>query len=443
MTEATREALIRAGLTSPDGTVVHAATDDVIAAFQASAQPLYDVTLQQPEAGEPVAHRKMTREEYNALNLKGWHSVRHDYECAGVTEVAYGAAPPASADMREALKQTRRALIALQTRLKTEPAVQGRGWVSLSIVLNDAVDAADKALASARGTTSEGGASPSTRRLDDLGSVQDGRKMSTDGHRADAGNTSDGERRPVKRVTAGETAAISEGGVEGHALQREGSQKPFPPDDHEGAGLCEAGIKPSPSDTFAHGLEMAACWHEAEARHAKAIYSEMDRYSDDHEERTGWRSYKDKEDCHLYCATVIRKLSRPSDLTPPDREAVARPAAFLAWAVETFGPVAKLRSERLMRFVEEAIELAHADGMERRILTAIAQRVYARDPGEINKEIGQAQATLETYAENIGVSSDDLAEREWQRVQSIPREEWERRHAAKQALGIAITSGER
>ena len=43
MTVAMREALIRAGLTSPDGTVVHAATDEVIAA------------LQQPDAGEAVA----------------------------------------------------------------------------------------------------------------------------------------------------------------------------------------------------------------------------------------------------------------------------------------------------------------------------------------------------------------------------------------------------
>ena len=40
----------------------------------------------------------------------------------------------------------------------------------------------------------------------------------------------------------------SDGSVEGHALQREGTQKPFLPDDHEGAGLCEAGIKPGPSE---------------------------------------------------------------------------------------------------------------------------------------------------------------------------------------------------
>lgn len=116
---------------------------------------------------------------------------------------------------------------------------------------------------------------------------------------------------------------------------------------------------------------------------------------------------------------------------------MARPKEFLEWAIEMFGPVAKVRGERLLRFIEEAIELAHADGMERETLDAIAGRVYSREPGDINKEIGQAQACLETYAENIGESSDHLAQVEWERVQKIPREEWSRRHAAKVAIGIA------
>lgn len=117
---------------------------------------------------------------------------------------------------------------------------------------------------------------------------------------------------------------------------------------------------------------------------------------------------------------------------------MSRPSEFLAWAYRTFGPVALVRGERLMRFVEEAIELAHADGMERETLDAIANRVYSRPPGDVPKEIGQAQATLEVYAEHIGESSDALAEIEWQRVQSIPQAEWDRRHAAKQAIGIAL-----
>lgn len=117
---------------------------------------------------------------------------------------------------------------------------------------------------------------------------------------------------------------------------------------------------------------------------------------------------------------------------------MSRPIRFLRWARTVFGPVALLRSERLLRFAEEAIELAHADGMERQTLDAIANRVYSRERGDVNKEIGQAQATLELYAENLGLSSDSLAQIEWERVQKISPEEWARRHAAKVALGIAL-----
>lgn len=119
-------------------------------------------------------------------------------------------------------------------------------------------------------------------------------------------------------------------------------------------------------------------------------------------------------------------------------QAQARPGAFLAWAIEMFGPVAKLRSECLLRFVEEAIELAHAEGMEREVFNRVADRVYSRPTGNVGKEIGQAQACLETFAENIGLSSDAEAQREWERVQEIPQAEWTRRHAAKQAIGIAF-----
>lgn len=135
---------------------------------------------------------------------------------------------------------------------------------------------------------------------------------------------------------------------------------------------------------------------------------------------------------------LIARAQAALTAAPPQPPRMARPAAFLAWAVEMFGPVAKLRSERLMRFIKEAIELAHADNMELETLHAIIRRVYSRPHGIVEKEIGQAQACLETYAEIFGVSSEAMAEAEWQRVQKIPRDEWQRRHAAKQKIGIAL-----
>lgn len=134
--------------------------------------------------------------------------------------------------------------------------------------------------------------------------------------------------------------------------------------------------------------------------------------------------------------SVIQVLER---YTPP-QQAGLRPKNFLAWARDIFGPVAHVRGERMMRFIEEATELAHADEMPRTTLNAIADRVYSRPRGDIKKEIGQALACLETYAESIGECADQLAELEWQRVQSIPQSEWGVRHAAKQAVGIALAA---
>jgi hypothetical protein len=116
---------------------------------------------------------------------------------------------------------------------------------------------------------------------------------------------------------------------------------------------------------------------------------------------------------------------------------MARPKEFLAWAVDMFGPIALDRRERISRFTEEAIELVHAEGLPPDLLLRIVERVYSRPAGDTQKELGQAQACLEVFAESIGLSADDEAAREFARVRAIPKSEWERRHGAKVALGIA------
>jgi hypothetical protein len=105
------------------------------------------------------------------------------------------------------------------------------------------------------------------------------------------------------------------------------------------------------------------------------------------------------------------------------------------WIIVDF--LSNQSKERLARFFEEAVELVHADGMKRADLNRIIERTYSRPIGHLYQEIGQTQACLETYAEAIGVSADEQAQKEFDRVRAIPREEWTRRHAAKVALGIA------
>jgi hypothetical protein len=114
-----------------------------------------------------------------------------------------------------------------------------------------------------------------------------------------------------------------------------------------------------------------------------------------------------------------------------------RPREFLAWAVRTFGIVAVDRRERACRFIEESLELVHVEGLEQETVVRIVGRVYARPAGNLAREVGQAQATLECLAENAGLSADAEAEREFARVRAIPREQWHQRQNAKAEIGIA------
>lgn len=116
---------------------------------------------------------------------------------------------------------------------------------------------------------------------------------------------------------------------------------------------------------------------------------------------------------------------------------IDRPTRFLAWAHETFGDIALDPAERTMRFVEEAIELAMACNMPRATVEKIVDRVYTRRQGCIDVEVAQCQVTLELLAKVQRIDLDAVATEEFYRVQSIPKEEWSRRHGAKVALGIA------
>lgn len=109
----------------------------------------------------------------------------------------------------------------------------------------------------------------------------------------------------------------------------------------------------------------------------------------------------------------------------------------LDWAEQMFGPIARNRKERASRFLEEAIELAQAEGLTLENVDRILWRVYSRPPGDPAKEVGQARMTLNCMAWNMGLEAGAEEKREWDRVRTIPKEEWQRRHDAKIKLGIA------
>jgi hypothetical protein len=111
---------------------------------------------------------------------------------------------------------------------------------------------------------------------------------------------------------------------------------------------------------------------------------------------------------------------------------------ILEWAVDKFGPVALDRNERALRFVEEALELGQVEFVSEQQAIGLVKRVFSRSPGNVDKEIGQAALTLEALAENIGKNARHLLAVEYERIKSIPKEEWQRRHAAKVADGHAL-----
>ncbi|MCO5129780.1 MAG: hypothetical protein M9932_04355 [Xanthobacteraceae bacterium] len=230
--------------------------------------------------------------------------------------IEVGTAPPAAAGMREALKFAHSTMESLRVALRDDPAVHGREWIPHGIALNSAIRKADNALADAALTA------PGATTKSDGG----GEDAPTDAQRQEALrllSAEDGRQSKLhdlletirEQIRTGIEPEHRPEGLFKNIQDAVYAMRGRTPLMNDAAITCA--LYTDQSDGFKRGLDAAACWHESEARHAKAIYCEMDRYSEDHEERASWRSHKDKEDRHLYCARVIRTVAGPSD---PDWE---------------------------------------------------------------------------------------------------------------------------
>lgn len=74
-------------------------------------------------------------------------------------------------------------------------------------------------------------------------------------------------------------------------------------------------------------------------------------------------------------------------------------------------------------------------------LLRIVHRVAERPQGELALEIAQAGMTLGALAARLGIDLNDAVNGEFDRVRSIPKEEWARRHAAKAVIGTPEAEG--
>lgn len=120
----------------------------------------------------------------------------------------------------------------------------------------------------------------------------------------------------------------------------------------------------------------------------------------------------------------------------------SRQRLYLAWAERVFGSVARRLDERVVRALEEMIELAQSVGVKRDTVLRLVGRVYGKEPGDSRLEFGQTMCCLEAVGEVMGLSADDEAETVWLDVQKLDPAWLRQRHDAKVALGIAKGSYE-
>ena len=89
-----------------------------------------------------------------------------------------------------------------------------------------------------------------------------------------------------------------------------------------------------------------------------------------------------------------------------------------AWVFETFGPrVAADAKERVLRAVEEVVELAQAVGLEPPVIHRLVDYVFSRPAGKPDQEIAGSMVTLYAAAEALEVDADAVFEEELARIQ--------------------------
>lgn len=98
------------------------------------------------------------------------------------------------------------------------------------------------------------------------------------------------------------------------------------------------------------------------------------------------------------------------------------------WLVACFPPtVARDRIERTHRFLEEALELAQANGCTREQARALVDYVYGRPEGRPELEVGGVMVTLASLCSASGIDMQDAGDaelrRNWERIDAIRRKQ--------------------
>lgn len=108
------------------------------------------------------------------------------------------------------------------------------------------------------------------------------------------------------------------------------------------------------------------------------------------------------------------------------------------WIMDTYGVECLLsRSERAARVLEEALELAQAEGIDEAFANKILARAYARPTGDPRQEFAGIGVTLLAYATATGMDLDYEVGAEIQRVESLDKEKLRAKHQEKVRVGAS------
>lgn len=105
-----------------------------------------------------------------------------------------------------------------------------------------------------------------------------------------------------------------------------------------------------------------------------------------------------------------------------------------AWMTECFvSDIIKSKEERNHRFLEEALELVQANGIDRDTVHALVNYVFERPPGALNREVGGVMVSLAALCTEYGLSLDwnsqEGLRRCWDRIDVIREKQKGKRDA--------------
>jgi NTP pyrophosphatase (non-canonical NTP hydrolase) len=107
------------------------------------------------------------------------------------------------------------------------------------------------------------------------------------------------------------------------------------------------------------------------------------------------------------------------------------------WAVRCFGAKQVFnRKHRVLRFLEEAIELAQAVGLEKEKAAKVLDVVYSRPAGTMSQELGGVALTLDIFLTLEAATYDGMLEQEIIRVLAKPVKHFAKRNEEKDNLGL-------